>query len=561
MDSVTIGVDIGASAIRAAEVHVSKDGRRHLRRYAQVGIPAGYVVDGEINNTLGVTEALKRLWAEGGFSSNDVVMGISGPRVFVRQADVPALPAEDLRSSLKFDAQELVPIAMEDACFDFSILGPNPPGDGGSTASTQRILLVAAHRDVLRNYVTTARSAGLNPTVLDAAPLALMRAVPPGPSGGGVEVIVSIGAELTTVAVREAGVPRFIRSLTLGGSKLTAAIADKMHVEVGVAERLKRAAMEAGTPQLGSARRAMGTEVRDLAEEVRATVDFFLSQADSAQVERLLVTGGAAQMEGLAHAIGGNLPAPVLAVDPLATLDLSALPYGPEYRSRLTATSATAVGLALWPTEAPLIRLSVLPEEILAARKARRLMTMAGAGVAGLVGVLAFVSAGQVLAVRHEHQKVDAALAQQAALTSTVTKLTAESAVHAEVQQRAALVSAALHGDIDWARVLGQLASSMPADVHLISFSGGRTPVATSASASASSHGTSSDGTVTFQVKGTGGLPAVSAWLQGLEADGDLSQVWVSGVTVKTNGGDVVYSSTANLTAQSQSNRDKEVQP
>ncbi len=78
MDSVSIGLDIGSSAVRAAEIDVSQ-GRRVLRRYAQVGLPHGYVVDGEIVNVPGVSEALRRLWVEGSFSKTKVITGISGP--------------------------------------------------------------------------------------------------------------------------------------------------------------------------------------------------------------------------------------------------------------------------------------------------------------------------------------------------------------------------------------------------------------------------------------------------------------------------------------------------
>ena len=112
MDTVSIGLDIGSSAVRAAEVHVAGQGRRYLSRYAQVGLPHGYVVDGEIVNIPGVSAALRRLWTEGGFSSAKVGLGVSGPRVCVRQADVPALNPDDIRSSLRFDAQELIPIPM-----------------------------------------------------------------------------------------------------------------------------------------------------------------------------------------------------------------------------------------------------------------------------------------------------------------------------------------------------------------------------------------------------------------------------------------------------------------
>lgn len=556
MDSVTIGLDIGSSAVRAAEVSVTKEGKRMLRRYAQVGLPHGYVSDGEINNIPGVTAALKRLWVEGGFTTNKVVLGISGPRVFIRQAEVPALRPEDLRSSLKFDAQELVPIAMDDACFDFSILDPAPQADAnGKTAQT--ILLVAAHRDLLRTYGVTLREAGLQAVVMDAAPLALVRAVPVIPSGHerpALEVIVSVGSELTTVAVREGGVPRFIRSLTVGGTKLTETIANSLHIELAVAERLKRGSVPADNPQLGQARRVMAREVREVAEEIRATIDFFTTQSDGADIDRLVITGGGAQTENLAHVVAGNLPVPIATLDPLAQLDTTELPYDDAELRRIGASAATAIGLALWPTDAPLIRLTLLPEEVRQARHLRRLVAVAGSGLAGLVALLGVVGAGEILAVHHAQAQAKAAEQHATVLTGEVTNLEAKTAVHGQMETRSALVSGALQGDVDWVRVIGQLATVMPPSLSLTELSASRT-AATSGSGSTAKE----VGGLSLSVKGNGGLPAAASWLAGLESDPDLSNVNVAGITVKNNGGPVTFTSTAQLTPTSQSNRDKGV--
>ena len=558
MDSISIGLDIGSSAVRAAEIEIGQ-GRRVLRRYAQVGLPHGYVVDGEIVNVPGVSEALRRLWAEGGFSRTKVVTGISGPRVFVRQADVPALNAEDLRSSLKFDTQELIPIAMEDASFDFSVLDDGkraanegqPPGN----QQTMRILIVAAHRDVLRTHLAALKGAGLNAIAMDAAPLALIRAVPPAPDAGhpmGVEVIVSIGAELTTVAVRQAGVPRFIRSLTVGGDNVTETIANAMHLEMAAAERLKRGAVGSGTPQAAQARKAMSVELRDLAEDVRGTVDFFMSQTDGSTIERLLFTGGASQTEGLAAAIGNTISATIVQVDPFSSLTLGDLDLDPEAFGRASASATTAIGLALWPVESPLIRLSVLPEEVAAARRARRMVALAATSVAGLAAFLGVVGAGEFLAVLSAQHQVTMAQHHVQALTTEVAQLQTQTAVHSQVQAQAQMVVSTLQGDIDWVRLLGQLAAVMPPNMSLTSFQGTRSQASGSPSSSSGAPGV---GTLTFSVKGTGGSPAVAAWLDSLAKDQSLEGTWVTGISISGNGGTVSFGSTANITSVAQSGR------
>ena len=557
MDLTSIGLDIGSSAVRAAEVGLDKN-HRTLRRFAQVGLPPGVVVDGEVVNPIVVGQALRRLWEEAGFSSNKVVLGVSGHRLIVRQADVPALNEEDLRSALRFDAQELIPIPMEDASFDFQIL-QREEGQDSDGRSTMRILIVAAHREMIRGHLTALREAGLEPVAIDASPLALMRVVPPSGPEAGVEALVAIGAELTTVAVRQAGMPRFIRSLAIGGSKLTAGIANSMHVDPAVAETLKRGTPPSGTPQIAQVRKAIASELRDLGEDVRATMDFFLSQSDAAQIERLLVTGGASLTEGLVEQLAGERDVDIRRIDPFALLTIGDVALSPDELSKSRAVAATAVGLALWNAEAPSSRMSVLPGDVAEARKLRRLTILAGTCVAGIAGLLALAGAAEAVAAHVARSQVHDAQAKAASLQTRVTQLQAETAVHTKVAARAGMVKTALQGDVDWVRVMNEIQAVTPPGLSIQNLAGTRST--STASSSSSSSASSGVGTIAFSVAGTGGLPAVAAWLDGLQKDPSLQGTWVSGIGVTTNGGKVTFSSTTSLTNHARSNRAQEVNP
>jgi type IV pilus assembly protein PilM len=552
VESISIGLDIGSSAVRAAEIEV-RPGRRVLRRYAQVGLPSGFVVDGEVVNQLGVADALRRLWAEGGFSSNRVVLGVSGPRVFVRQAEVPAMSREDMRSSLRFNAQEMVPISLDEASFDFSVLEESGP-EGGSDARA-RVLLVAAHQDVLRTYLAVLKMAGLSAVAMDSSALALVRAVPtasPADEAAGLEVLVSVGAELTTVAVRQNGVPSFIRSLTVGGAKLTTSVADQMHLEVAVAERLKRGAVPADTPQIGQVRRALSRDVRDLAEDVRATVDFFTGQADGGVLDKLLITGGASQTAGLADAIGGDLPVKVYKVAPFTGFSVEPCGLSEDDLDRASATATTAIGLALWPFESPFIRLSILPDEVFRIQRNRRLMQAGAVGILAIVGLLGAVGAGRYLQVKSAQKAEHSAQRQVTLLTGQVTVLQAKTAIHETMIARATMDVSALKGDLDYVRIMGQLATVMPPNLHI-----------TSASINRQAAAGGGAGTITMSVTGTGDPTAAAEWLRSLQRDPDLSGSWIGGVSVTTTGGTktVSFGSNATLTNTADSNRSEAAQP
>jgi type IV pilus assembly protein PilM len=452
----------------------------------------------------------------------------------------------------------MIPIPMEDASFDFSVLDSDLRDDKGQPR--QRILLVAAHREMLRTYMSVLAGASLEAVVMDASPLALLRAVPvvvaDPEATPGVEVIVSIGADLTTVAVRQGVVPRFIRSLSVCGSRLTDSLASTLHMELAMAERVKRESASGSFPNAAEARRVITSEMRDLAEEVRGTIDFFVAQAGQGTIERLLITGGASQAEGVATAIAGNLPTSVMSLDPLAQLDTSKIGYSPEDEARIGAIGATAIGLALWNSQSPLIRLSVLPDEVQIARRARRILTGAGVGLVALAGVLGVAGAGEIFAVHSAQNKTRAAQADVTALTAQVNTLTQRTAIHAQVAARQTLVTNALQGDIDWVRVVGQMSTVIPDNLSLGNLSLSRTDTS---GAPTTIGGVPTVGTLNTQVKGSGGLPSVTKWLQGLNQDLDVTNVGVSGITVTANGGNVTFSSTMNLTTQSRSDRSKAV--
>ncbi len=372
-----VGVDIGSSAVRAAEIAVNGD-RRSLRRFAQVGLPTGAVIDGEVIECDVVAGALRQLWKEGGFSTKKVVVGVSSQRVIIRPAEVDAMPVEQLRLALQFQAQGLIPIPIDEAVLDFAVLDPTvePGGD------KMRILLAAARREMVEAHLAALRTADLYPIAVDVVLLALLRATPPPPDPAAIDAVVSVGADLTSVAIRQQGSARFTRSVNIGGSKLTNSIADELGIAAAEAETLK-SGLDGGASQESTAALAvLANGTRPLVDEIRSSVDYFLAQAerrgggDRRQgqqradgngqggvpgPDRVLMTGGAVQTPGLLAAITASLDTVVEVADPLARLDTRLSDCSEEQIGSARTQGLTPIGLALWGTLRADDRLNLLP--------------------------------------------------------------------------------------------------------------------------------------------------------------------------------------------------------
>jgi type IV pilus assembly protein PilM len=172
MAGKVVGLDIGTHAVRAAEVSFGR-GLPTLERFGQVALPFGAVSGGEVVDAAAVSSALRRLWKEAGLSSKKVVVGVANQRVVARTAELPAMPDAELRSALKYQVQELIPIPVDDAVLDHQVI-ERVTGDDGR--ETLRLLVVAAHKDMLRSLLAALEGAGLAAKRIDYIPFALVRA-------------------------------------------------------------------------------------------------------------------------------------------------------------------------------------------------------------------------------------------------------------------------------------------------------------------------------------------------------------------------------------------------
>jgi len=388
-----IGVDVGSTAVRVAEVAAGEV--PVIVRAAQVPLPPGVVEAGEVRQPEVVAEALRELWSKAGVKSKQVHLGVGNQRVVVRELALPWLPEKELRDTLGFQVQEFIPMASDEAVLDFDPLGEMDQGGRRMV----RILLVAAHKPMVNALVEAALAAKLDPQGIDLTPFAVTRAVGAGDDGldldsSGDEAIIDIGAQVTSICVHDRGVIRFVRMLPSGGRDITLALASVLGVDDETAERLKRGERFGGiadavpavaapadgapavplpppadappvdtpptdtqpieTPRSVPGVLADPTEVRDLAlaragsfvDEVRSSLEFDTAQMPNAQIERVLVVGGGSRLDGLLELLQERLPVPVdrgrLFERAKSEIELSA-----EASAEAEAVLAVAVGLAI----------------------------------------------------------------------------------------------------------------------------------------------------------------------------------------------------------------------
>ena len=548
-----VGLDIGSFAVRAAEIS-GEPGNLTLHRFAQLTLPPGAVVDGEIVDSLAVTEAIKALWARGGFKTKNVVVGIANRWVKVRQAEVPALSPDEVRTSLRYEAQEVIPFAEEDAIVDYVVQDRFPGPEGGEF---MRILVVAAQRQMVMTALESVRRAGLVPKMVDLTPFAMVRSLAPVAAPGVSEAIVSVGAGLTNVVVHTGGTPRLVRMTPRAGAAVTENLTRALGVDAERAEALKRgAAVAVADPQTAQAADIIANELTPLVQEIQGSLDYFLAQTEDVELRRVLLTGAGAKMAGLRARLATELRVPVEMASPLEYLKLGKTGLTDEQLTAAAAVLSVPVGLAMAPMAGANTKLtSLFPTEYAKADVERRAKVLTAVAVGALAVALGGAYFYRTTQVNDARDELEAATARADDLDRQVQKLLPFEQAAAQIDAQRAAVEVALSTDVNVPVFMDTLVAQMPQDVGWTSFS-----FSVNAGAAAPPGGAATAapmGTLTVSAVGLS-HDSTAHWITEMRKLGILSDLWVPSSTKSGGNGapeSVTFSSNANITTTAKSDR------
>ena len=337
-----VGLDIDPSGLTAVEVAVN--GRISVERAATAPLEAGILRDGEIADVEGLTEALRALWKQNKRLGKRVRVGVASQKIVVRVIDMPPIDdPKQLDTAVRFQAQDHLPMPVDSAVLDHQALGVVDSGSG----PRQRVLLVAARREMVDRILAAVRGAGLRPEGIDLSAFAMVRALYRPAEGEAPILYVAVGG-LTNLAVARGTTCLFTRAAGAGLEALTIELAERRSLtlehargwlaHVGLEEPLEE--IEGDAAIVAEARRVLLEGVRRIAADVRNTLDFHSAQATAEPVSRAILTGPATSVPGFAAALRAELGLPV---------EIGAVDHAPAGHEpgRLTI----AAGLAV--TEAP----------------------------------------------------------------------------------------------------------------------------------------------------------------------------------------------------------------
>jgi type IV pilus assembly protein PilM len=330
--SMLVGLDIQPGYVSAVQARVN--GSILVQRAAGAPLPPDTVREGEVLDGGALADTLREMFRDSRLDKR-VRVGVANQRTVLRTLELPPLTDhKELATAVRFQAEDQVPMPLDNAVLDFHALGviDTPAGP------RQRVIVVAAQRDMVERLLVAVRSAGLRPEGVDLSAFALIRSLHRADEEHAGRVLYLNVGGLTNMAIAEGTVCRFTRVVGGGLESMAADIAERNSIKLKDArELLASVDLEERTPAAPPAleepaqaasqdtesssataekpaidvRPVLAGGVREIAGEVRNSLDFHRSQDGGGEVSSIVLSGPALQISGFARALQSELRVPI----------------------------------------------------------------------------------------------------------------------------------------------------------------------------------------------------------------------------------------------------------
>src|SRR5947207_4956385 len=305
---------------------------------------------------------LREMMHEMHIHQGDVNYAVSAQSVFARFVKLPALDAEKIDKIIAFEAQQNVPFPMDQVVWDYQLVG-------GGMGEQIQVVIVAIKRDLLDEINNAVEETGLRTRILGVASMGLYNAFCYNYTDlQGCSLLVDIGARTTNVLFIEPG-RIFSRSLPIGSSAITAAIAKEFNESFGAAEARKNrdgSVALAGAPEpadadVGRVSKIVRNTMTRLHAELMRSITHYRAQQQGNSPERIFLCGGGAGMPNMREFFHEKFQLPVEFFNPLQNVSVSG---AAREAARSAYLLGELVGLALRTVTVCPMQLNLLPASV-----------------------------------------------------------------------------------------------------------------------------------------------------------------------------------------------------
>ena len=331
-------LDIGTKALRVAQLVNAGNGRYNLEKIGYLSVDQKVIAGSSEEATKKLGDAILQVVNSAGINTRQCVVGLDSTKTFTTVIDIPKMSSQDLRATLKYQADKYLPMPLDNVRYDWSVLGDSP-----SDPQKYELLLASVPQDYVEHMVEMVDSLGLNVIGAEPDSIALVRSML-SDNEQGVSMVLDIGENSTNLVVTINGSPRLVRTLQMGFESLVKTIAQGISVKedqasqflikFGIDEkRLDGQIYTAATPVIDA-----------FVAEINKSIVFFQNKYSNANVANIYVTGYGSKIPKMIDYMKKDIKSNVQSRSPWAKVNVpqdkmqSIMPVESEF--------ATVLGLA-----------------------------------------------------------------------------------------------------------------------------------------------------------------------------------------------------------------------
>lgn len=345
-----VGLDVGSSSIKAVELSKKSKGKNFdLTHLGVAQVPAEAIVQGAFLNSSAITEAIQEAIENAKIKTNNVAAAVCGHSVIVKKVSLPQMTRDELDEQIRWEAEQYIPFDVNEVNLDFQIL------ETSDSEGQMDVLLVAAKKDLIDDYVQVIREAGLTPVAVDVAGFAIENAfeINYDTAPDDVIALVNIGAQVVNINIMAGGVPCFTRDITTAGNQYTEEIQKALSISFEEAERIKLGGHGTDSQDVvpQEVEQAMQSVTETVIGEISRSLDFYAATTAESRINKVYLSGGSAKVSGLEAAFHERTGLDVETLNPLSRM-LPSDRFDQEYLDDMSTALSVGVGLALREADA-----------------------------------------------------------------------------------------------------------------------------------------------------------------------------------------------------------------
>ncbi len=394
------GIDIGQTALRAVKA-VPVGDRIEILAFDSVEYDE-ILSAPDVDKDAVIQQALKTFLSRNRISRSDVALAcIPGQSALIRFIKLPPVERKRVPDIVRYEAHQQIPFPLEEVVWDYK-----PLDKTYGPADQVEVGIFAMRRDIVHSFLSNMLVCGMEPDVLQLAPMALYNYVAfDQPGGAEAQIVIDMGAENTELLIYT-GSSVWPRSLPISGNDLTEAIMQRFSVPFGKAEALKRMAKQ--SKYSTQIYQALEPIFRQLLEQIQRSIGFYKSVNPGVRITGIQVLGGSFKLPGLAKYLSESLHLPVKPLTEPQNFDIS-MARNPRLFEESALSFGVALGLAVQGCGMGRMDISLLPPELLQRKIIARKKPWAVAVAA--CALLMFATAWY--ATWQKHKKLEATIAKK----------------------------------------------------------------------------------------------------------------------------------------------------